>query len=59
MSHAGGPCRGGDECFLLHADMLHEAPDCPGIVHDPETASAYGTVFWALDATLGQVGTRG
>ena len=36
-------------CFLLHFDMLHESPLCMGIVHDPETATPYGHVYWAFD----------
>ena len=39
----GGPCIDGDTCYMLHADMLHEAPSCVGIVHDPERITAYGT----------------
>jgi len=55
VRHDGGACQAGGECYLLHADMLHEAPRCPGIAHDPEPATAYGAVFWALDAHLGHV----
>lgn len=40
-----------EPCFFLHSDMLHEAPSCRGIVHDPEVETAYGTVYWAFDAT--------
>ena len=40
-----------EPCYFLHSDMLHEAPSCRGIVHDPETETAYGTVYWAFDAT--------
>ena len=29
--------------------MLHEAPLCNGIVHDPESVSAFGAAYWALD----------
>jgi hypothetical protein len=29
--------------------MLHEAPSCIGIVHDPETETSYGSVFWQID----------
>jgi len=44
------PCKAyDDDCYLLHADMLHEAPDCGGLLHDPETASAYGTAYWYSD----------
>ena len=40
-------------CFFTHADMLHESPACIGITHDPETATAYGNVYWAFDAGTG------
>ena len=33
----GAEARDGDEAFFLHSDMLHEAPQCHGIVHDAET----------------------
>jgi hypothetical protein len=46
-----------DECFFLHADMLHEAPACIGIAHDPEDETSFGTVFWAFD-TIGDNKTR-
>jgi hypothetical protein len=52
---AGGECSDADECFLLHSDMLHESPSCPGILHDPETITAYGTVYWAIDGARGQL----
>lgn len=29
--------------------MLHESPQCHGIVHDPELVTTYGTVYFALD----------
>lgn len=29
-----------DQCFFLHADMLHESPACIGITHDPEKETA-------------------
>jgi len=51
----GGVCTGADECFFLHADMLHESPSCLVIVHDPETATAYGTVYWAIDGVAGHL----
>mmetsp|Transcript_20971 Transcript_20971/g.45468 ORF Transcript_20971/g.45468 Transcript_20971/m.45468 type:complete len:1024 (-) Transcript_20971:39-3110(-) len=41
----------GDQCFFLHADMLHESPACIGIAHDPEVETAYGAVYWAFDTT--------
>jgi hypothetical protein len=46
-----------DECFFLHADMLHEAPACIGIAHDPEEETSFGSVFWAFD-TVGDNRTR-
>ena len=51
----GGPCEDGDKCFWLHADMLHESPDCAGIVHDPEILTAHGTVYWAIDGWNGEL----
>jgi len=38
-------------CYFLHSDMLHEAPSCIGIVHDPEVVTTYGNVYWAFDTT--------
>ena len=55
VTREGAECSDADACYFLHSDMLHEAPDCVGIVHDPETATAYGTVFWAVDAFLNDV----
>jgi len=46
-----------DECFFLHSDMLHEAPACIGIAHDPEEETSFGSVFWAFD-TVGDNRTR-
>ena len=46
-------------CYFLHADMLHESPACIGIVHDPETVTAYGNVYWAFDAGTGTDSTDG
>ena len=43
-----------EDCYFLHSDMLHESPNCRGIVHDPEVISSYGTVYWAFDATGNQ-----
>jgi len=54
VNRLGDVCGVDEECFFLHADMLHEAPACIGIVHDPETVTAYGTVYWAFDATGNQ-----
>jgi sugar lactone lactonase YvrE len=48
-----------DQCFFLHADMLHEAPACIGIAHDPEVKTAYGAVFWAFDTTGDNSGDGG
>eukprot|EP00581_Thalassiosira_minuscula_P001325 CAMPEP_0183743662 /NCGR_PEP_ID=MMETSP0737-20130205/65330_1 /TAXON_ID=385413 /ORGANISM="Thalassiosira miniscula, Strain CCMP1093" /LENGTH=1037 /DNA_ID=CAMNT_0025979285 /DNA_START=500 /DNA_END=3613 /DNA_ORIENTATION=- len=48
-----------DQCFFLHADMLHESPACIGIAHDPEEDTAYGTVYWAFDATGDNSGDGG
>jgi len=45
----GGPCLEGDTCYFLHADMLHESPNCHSIAHDPELITGYGTVYWAVD----------
>ena len=46
----------GDSCFLIHTDMLHEAPLCMGIAHDsaaisrgPEGGTEYRNVYWAFD----------
>jgi len=47
----GGDTSTDEPCYFLHSDMLHEAPSCRGIVHDPEVATSYGTVYWAFDAT--------
>lgn len=55
VAHDGNECTDGDECFFLHADMLHESPSCPGIVHDPETNTAYGTVYWAIDGVVNEL----
>jgi len=51
VNRLGEECRDDEPCYFLHADMLHEAPACTGIVHDPEVATAYGTVYWAFDTT--------
>jgi len=48
-----------DECFFLHADMLHESPACIGIAHDPEIETSYGAVYWAFDATGDNSGDGG
>jgi hypothetical protein len=33
VSHDGKECLG-DDCFLIHSDMLHEAPNCMGLAYD-------------------------
>ena len=43
-----------ESCFLIHTDMLHEAPLCMGIAHDAAAATTllgatYRNVFWAYD----------
>jgi len=55
VARDGSPCTPGDECFLLHVDMLHESPTCSGIVHDPELLTHYGTVYWAIDGWRGHL----
>jgi hypothetical protein len=51
VNRLGEECRPEEPCYFLHADMLHEAPACIGIAHDPEKVTAYGNVYWAFDAT--------
>jgi len=51
VNRLGQECGIEEECYFLHSDMLHEAPSCLGIVHDPEVSTAHGTVYWAFDAT--------
>jgi len=51
VSRRGKVCEKGEPCYFLHSDMLHEAPSCVGIAHDPEVISSYGNVYWAFDAT--------
>jgi len=51
VNRLGGSCSESDQCFFLHSDMLHEAPACIGIAHDPEVKTAFGNVYWAFDAT--------
>ena len=51
VNRLGEPCEKEEPCFFLHADMLHESPACIGITHDPETATAFGNVYWAFDST--------
>jgi hypothetical protein len=54
VNRLGDACREEEPCYFLHSDMLHEAPACIGIAHDPETLSAYGNVYWAFDSTGNQ-----
>eukprot|EP00587_Corethron_hystrix_P001076 CAMPEP_0113313180 /NCGR_PEP_ID=MMETSP0010_2-20120614/9704_1 /TAXON_ID=216773 ORGANISM="Corethron hystrix, Strain 308" /NCGR_SAMPLE_ID=MMETSP0010_2 /ASSEMBLY_ACC=CAM_ASM_000155 /LENGTH=962 /DNA_ID=CAMNT_0000169135 /DNA_START=422 /DNA_END=3307 /DNA_ORIENTATION=- /assembly_acc=CAM_ASM_000155 len=51
VNRLGEPCKEYEQCFFMHTDMLHEAPACIGIVHDPETNTAHGNVYWAFDTT--------
>ena len=51
VNRKGETCQPSEPCYFLHADMLHESPACIGITHDPEIQTAYGTVYWAFDAT--------
>ena len=51
VNRLGEDCGTEEPCFFLHADMLHEAPDCVGIAHDPETTTAFGNVYFAFDNT--------
>ena len=37
-----------EPCFVAHIDMLHESPVCVGIVHDPETVTPWGNVYWVV-----------
>jgi len=51
VNRLGQPCKRYEQCFFSHSDMLHEAPSCIGIAHDPEAKTAHGNVYWAFDAT--------
>ncbi len=51
VNRLGEECREEEPCYFLHSDMLHEAPACIGMAHDPELLTAYGNVYWAFDAT--------
>merc|ERR1740130_662416 len=54
ITQRGEPCDLSDPdatCFLLHEDMLHESPNCMGIVHDPERKTFHGNVFWVFDGS--------
>ena len=54
----GKPCSEGSDCWLIHSDMLHEAPLCTGIAHEAGAVTdggfraeplRSGRVFWYLD----------
>lgn len=51
VNRLGEECGDEEPCFFLHSDMLHEAPDCVGIAHDPEITTAFGNVYFAFDNT--------
>jgi len=51
VNRLGQSCEPHEPCYFLHSDMLHEAPGCTGIAHDPEITTAYGNVYWAFDTT--------
>jgi hypothetical protein len=57
VNRMGDACGEEEPCYFLHSDMLHEAPACIGIAHDPEIATAYGNVYWAFAATAGKQST--
>merc|ERR1719387_1584679 len=54
----GKPCTAGSDCWLIHSDMLHEAPQCTGIAYERGAVTSgglrsaplnSGRVFWYLD----------
>uniref|UniRef100_A0A7S3V7X4 SMP-30/Gluconolactonase/LRE-like region domain-containing protein n=1 Tax=Chaetoceros debilis TaxID=122233 RepID=A0A7S3V7X4_9STRA len=51
VNRIGDECREEEPCYFLHSDMLHEAPACIGMAHDPEIVTTYGHVYWAFDTT--------
>lgn len=51
VNRLGEECREEEPCYFLHSDMLHEAPACIGMAHDPEILTTYGNVYWAFDST--------
>lgn len=60
VNRAGEDCSDpADQCFFLHADMLHESPSCIGITHDPEVESRFGAGYWAFDTTGDNSGDGG
>ena len=53
-------CEAGETCFVLHIDMLHEAPLCMGIAHDDGASTTVGgveyrNVYWAYDGGNGNL----
>ena len=53
-------CEAGDTCFLIHIDMLHEAPLCMGIAHDNGSSwtgggVTYKNVYWTYDGGSSQL----
>ena len=42
-----------ETCFFWHSDMLHSAPLCVGIAHDPEDNTPFHNVYWAFDGMNG------
>ncbi|KAK3258791.1 hypothetical protein CYMTET_32180 [Cymbomonas tetramitiformis] len=56
VDQMGRPCdepEASETCFFTHSDMLHSAPLCMGIGHDPEAASPFGNVYWLFDGLNG------
>merc|ERR1719181_865208 len=58
VTREGEACAPGTDCWLIHSDMLHEAPLCTGIAHEPHATTIgglrtkplqSGRVFWYLD----------
>lgn len=58
----------GDECYLIHSDMLHESPWCMGIAHDKDATTGttglngipagqrtLGNIVWYLDGMRGKL----
>merc|ERR1719484_339525 len=55
VTREGAECSDADACYFLHSDMLHEAPDCVGIVHvavRPDPALHAGMVVDAATRSL-------
>ena len=55
VTSSGDACAPGDTCFMTHIDMLHEAPYCMGITHDPSANTPEGNVYWAFDGGNGHL----